>query len=243
MTGVTLVGASETFTSYEDDYHQLARDISQRISQIQTQRCGPAEVAETGDLLQDARSCLKHMELEVQSMPANTSLTNKVKRIRADLTDLSRDFDRVRARHQRDQLIGRGRYAADDTSASVPMSGGQQMQESSSAPSSHRARLLEGQDMLQDGTRRLEQSKRVALDTESVGINVMSDLKGQRETLMRTHQHVRDTDSNLQRAKRILRTMGRRALTNKVLLHVIIVLLLLAIVMTLVMKLTRTHRK
>lgn len=52
-----------------------------------------------------------------------------------------------------------------------------------------RSRLLSATDKLTDGQRRLEDSHRVALETEDLGAGILRDLRGQRDTL----EHTRDS--------------------------------------------------
>jgi vesicle transport through interaction with t-SNAREs protein 1 len=60
-------------------------------------------------------------------------------------------------------------------------------------PSSYssRARLLQGTETLQDGSRRLDNAHRIALETEDVGADILRNLRGQREQI----EHTRDTVS------------------------------------------------
>lgn len=60
---------------------------------------------------------------------------------------------------------------------------------SSADAQAQRSRLLSATDKLADGQRRLEESHRVALETEDLGTGILRDLRGQRETL----EHTRDT--------------------------------------------------
>lgn len=53
-----------------------------------------------------------------------------------------------------------------------------------------RQRLLSGTERLGQSSRRLEDSHRLALETEGVGINILSTLKGQRETMVRARDTV-----------------------------------------------------
>jgi vesicle transport through interaction with t-SNAREs protein 1 len=56
---------------------------------------------------------------------------------------------------------------------------------------SSRTRLLQGTETLQDGSRRLENAQRIALETEDVGADILRNLRGQREQI----EHTRDTVS------------------------------------------------
>lgn len=53
-----------------------------------------------------------------------------------------------------------------------------------------RQRLLSGTERLGESSRRLEDSHRLALETEGIGINILSTLKGQRETMLRARDTV-----------------------------------------------------
>ena len=54
-----------------------------------------------------------------------------------------------------------------------------------------RQRLLQGTATLEDGSRRLEESHRLALQTEDMGADILRDLRGQREQI----ENSRDTVS------------------------------------------------
>lgn len=73
-----------------------------------------------------------------------------------------------------------------------------------------RQRLLNGTDRLGESSRRLEDSHRLALETESIGVNVLRTLKGQRETLLRTRDTLGEADSYIDKSSRTLKVMARR---------------------------------
>lgn len=55
---------------------------------------------------------------------------------------------------------------------------------------SQRTRLLQGTQTLADSTRRLEDSHRIALETEDVGADILRNLQVQREGIIRTRDTV-----------------------------------------------------
>ena len=57
------------------------------------------------------------------------------------------------------------------------------------ASSTDRTRLLAGTVQLEDGTKRLQESYRVALETENQGADILLNLRSQREQI----EHARDT--------------------------------------------------
>lgn len=67
-----------------------------------------------------------------------------------------------------------------------------------------RQRLLSGTERLGESSRRLEDSHRLALETEGIGVNILSTLKGQRETMLRARDTVRHACSFMFQNKRTL---------------------------------------
>ena len=69
---------------------------------------------------------------------------------------------------------------------------------------------MAGTATLEDSTRRLEDSQRMALETEDVGADILRNLRGQREQI----EHARDTlvraDTSIDRASGTLKKMVRR---------------------------------
>ena len=56
---------------------------------------------------------------------------------------------------------------------------------------SSRTRLLQGTERLADGSKRLDNAHRIALETEDVGADILRNLRGQREQI----EHTRDSVS------------------------------------------------
>jgi vesicle transport through interaction with t-SNAREs 1 len=55
---------------------------------------------------------------------------------------------------------------------------------------SDRSRLLAGTSMLEEGTRRLQESQRLALETENVGGDILRNLHQQREQIVNSRDRV-----------------------------------------------------
>ncbi|SAM02900.1 hypothetical protein [Absidia glauca] len=94
-----------------------------------------------------------------------------------------------------------------------------------------RQRLLNGTDRLGESSRRLQDSHRLALETENIGVNILHTLKGQRETLLRTRDTLGEADSYIDKSSRTLKVMARRMATNKIIIGVIILVLVALIVL------------
>eukprot|EP01135_Chromosphaera_perkinsii_P003977 Nk52_evm20s265 gene=Nk52_evmTU20s265 len=102
-----------------------------------------------------------------------------------------------------------------------------------------RQRLLRSHDTVNRTSERLENSHRIALESESIGVGVLNELSTQRETIIRTRDHLGDTDQNLGRSGRILRTMSRRVVTDRAIVASIIMVLILILAMIVYIKFLR----
>jgi|TARA_B110000196_G_scaffold151097_1_gene130302 vesicle transport through interaction with t-SNAREs protein 1 len=90
---------------------------------------------------------------------------------------------------------------------------------------------------MEKSTDKLREAYRTAMETETVGAQVMQDLHEQRQTLERSRGRLSKAGAGLARTSRVLKTMGRRALANKLLLWFMIAFLLLMIMMLIYLEL------
>ena len=118
------------------------------------------------------------MEIEIQGIPQSLrpSYQARIKAAKADLQrykKLSKDTHNQIARAD---LLG-SRAGTHTPTLDEPYG------------SSDRTRLLAGTALLEDGSRRLQDSQRIALETEEQGADILRSLRGQREQI----QNARDT--------------------------------------------------
>ncbi len=97
-------------------------------------------------------------------------------------------------------------------------------------------RLVETTTRMQRGADKLRHACQVAVETEAVGANILSDLDGNRRTLEQTRERLRGANRGLAQSRRVLQAMTRRALANKVLMYVIIASMVLMILLIIWMK-------
>ncbi|XP_068951014.1 vesicle transport through interaction with t-SNAREs homolog 1B isoform X2 [Petaurus breviceps papuanus] len=89
---------------------------------------------------------------------------------------------------------------------------------------SQRVLLLQGTDSLNQATQSIERSHRIATETDQIGSEIIEELGDQRDQLERTKSRLVNTNENLSRSRKILRSMSRKVATNKLLLSTIILL-------------------
>lgn len=79
-------------------------------------------------------------------------------------------------------------------------------------------------------------SRRVLDETEGIGRRVVGDLESQRESLLRSQAHVRETEGAAVKARRMLRSLSRKEFRHRLFLHLVILILSGAIVFVLYLK-------
>lgn len=118
------------------------------------------------------------MEIEIQGMPQSikASYSARAKAAKADLQRYKKLARELHAKNARAELLS-------------DVGGSPFRDLPDDAQSSDRTRLLAGTALLEDGSRRLQDSHRVALETEEQGADILRSLRGQREQI----QNARDT--------------------------------------------------
>lgn len=121
------------------------------------------------------------MEIEIQGIPQSIrpSYQNRIKTSKSELQRYKKLSKDLHAQLSRADLLG-SRAAAGGPTSDDPY-----------GSNDDRTRLLAGTALLEDGTRRLQESQRIALETEEQGADILRSLRGQREQI----QNARDTVS------------------------------------------------
>jgi len=121
------------------------------------------------------------MEIELQGMPQSIKpqYQARIKSAKADLTRFKKLSKDLHAQLSRSDLMGGvGGRPIGPSSADDPYG------------TSDRTRLLAGTSLLEDGTKRLQDSQRIALETEEHGSDILSNLRRQREQIENTRDTV-----------------------------------------------------
>ncbi|XP_034530812.1 vesicle transport through interaction with t-SNAREs homolog 1B [Notolabrus celidotus] len=163
----------------------------------------------------EAEEVLQGMEEELRAAPSThrNAMSTKLRMYRRDLGKLQRDM----------------KSAPGSGSSSMPVGGSHQgvyssQNQQSTHQQSQRALLLQGTEALNNASQSIERSQRIANETEQIGTDIIEELGEQREQLDRTRNRLVNTGENLSRTRKILRSMARRLVTNKLLLSVIILM-------------------
>ncbi|EJD41301.1 V-snare-domain-containing protein [Auricularia subglabra TFB-10046 SS5] len=206
------------FSSYEQDFQQIIQSAQAKLDGEAKEQRGEQRKATLRRVdmeLDEADEMVSQMEVEIHGMPASikSQFQARARQAKADLARLKKT---ARELSQRSELLGSRSPAADD-----PYN------------TDARTRLLAGTETLADGTRRLEESQRLALETEDIGTDILRNLHGQREQIEHARDTLRTADSSIDKASGTLKTMIRRMYQQRVITGAIIAVLVLVILIIL----------
>ncbi|XP_062373702.1 vesicle transport through interaction with t-SNAREs homolog 1A isoform X1 [Sardina pilchardus] len=212
---------SSDFETYEQDFGTLTADITNKIGRI-PKLSGEEKtqlVLNVDKQLEEARELMEQMDLEVREIPAQSRAmyTTRLRSYKQEMDKLEKDFKRSRIAYSdevRTELLG----------------------EDAASSESQRAHLLDNTEMLERSSRRLAAGYQIAVETEQVGQEILSNLHTDREKIQRSRDRLRETDANLGKSSRILTAMLRRIIQNRILVFILGAILLLVIVLAVFFK-------
>lgn len=122
---------------------------------------------------------ISQMEIEIQGIPQSLrpQYQTRLRTAKADLTRYKKTSKDLHTQYSRAELLASPGRAGTPTS------------DEPYGATSDRTRLLTGMATLEDGTRRLQDSQRIALETEDHGAEILVNLRAQREQI----ENARDT--------------------------------------------------
>ncbi|TBU24221.1 vesicle transport v-snare protein vti1 [Dichomitus squalens] len=221
------------FDSYESDFKQIIHSIRDKLE-------GDAKDVGQGEQrkaalrrvemeLDEADEMVSQMEIEIQGIPQSLrpSYQSRIKASKADLTRYKKLSKDLHAQLSRAELLARPGLPGTPTS------------DEPYGATSDRTRLLAGTELLEDGSRRLLESQRIALETEEQGADILRSLRGQREQIQNARDTLQRADTSIDRASGTLKKMIRRMYQQRIVTAAIILVLVLLILVILYFKLVR----
>eukprot|EP01028_Stygiella_incarcerata_P004214 TRINITY_DN189_c0_g1_i1.p3 TRINITY_DN189_c0_g1~~TRINITY_DN189_c0_g1_i1.p3 ORF type:complete len:230 (-),score=81.73 TRINITY_DN189_c0_g1_i1:1088-1777(-) len=217
---------ADLFETYEQEYCTLASSVK-RNTELLPRESGEKKkdmVRGTQKEMDEAEQVLQQMEMEARSAVGGMrrKLMDRLRRYKDDLGTMKDEFKQAKVALP-DASLMRGSLLGDAGAMEEGLGG--------SASMDQRKRLLASTDRAQRGTEKIREARRIAAETEDIGASTMVELEAQRETIKRAHDHVEGTSANVGRSRRILTTMARRVVTNKIIMCLIILVLIGAIAM------------
>ncbi|OJJ44039.1 hypothetical protein ASPZODRAFT_18811 [Penicilliopsis zonata CBS 506.65] len=205
---------SELFASYEAEFKLVQADLNQKLDQIAEssgeQRKSAIRQAERA--LDEATELLDQMRMEKQNIPS--SARSKVNiRFRNYATDIDESKRKLKSLSDDRKALFGDRYTDEPQDEHLEQ----------------RQQLLSGTERLERSSARLQESQRIALETEDIGRNTLTDLYQQRETLEHARTGLQQSEGYVDTSIKTLRGMARRMATNRVITIAIITVLILLI--------------
>ncbi|XP_029703319.1 vesicle transport through interaction with t-SNAREs homolog 1A isoform X5 [Takifugu rubripes] len=193
---------SSDFEAYEQDFGTITAEITNKIGRI-PKLSGEEKtqlVLNVDKQLEEVRELLEQMDLEAREIPiqSRAMYNSRLKSYKQEVEKLEKDFKRSRIAYSdevRNELLG------DDASSS---------ENQLIKLREERAHLLDNTEKLERSSRRLQAGYQIAVETEQVGQEILTNLHTDREKIQRARERLRETDANLGKSSRILTGMLRR---------------------------------
>ncbi|PGH27267.1 hypothetical protein AJ80_00977 [Polytolypa hystricis UAMH7299] len=187
---------SELFSSYETDLKLLQANLNQQLDQISesTGEQRKAAIRQAERALEEANELLDQMRMEKENIPSATRSKVNI-RFRNYLTDMDETKRKLKSLSDDRRALFGDRYTDE------PSAQDQHLEQ--------RQQLLSGTERLERSSARLQESQRVALETEDIGRNVLGDLYQQRETIEHTRAGLLESEGYVDKSVKTLRGMAR----------------------------------
>ncbi|KAJ2850459.1 Vesicle transport V-snare protein, partial [Coemansia brasiliensis] len=198
----------DLFNNYESEYNSLVSAARHRLDTALPELTGAnrsTAIRETERELEDAQELVGQMEMELLSLqgPERSRAAPRMRQYKAEVEQLKREA-RKAAQGLGNYESNRRALFGDSVGMDRDLSG-----DDGSLDSDNRTRLLSGSERLARGSQRLQDSHRIAIETEAVGANILNDLRAQREQIVNTRDVLLQGESHIDRSQRTLRTMTR----------------------------------
>ncbi|KAJ3475323.1 hypothetical protein NLI96_g11913 [Meripilus lineatus] len=192
---------TQLFDSYEQDFQQIIASIRTKVEGDAQNEAGEQRKAALRRVemeLDEADEMVSQMEIEIQGIPQSIrpSYQARIKSAKADLQRYKKLSKDLHAQVSRADLLS---HSGLSPSSDEPY-----------GQSNDRTRLLAGTSILEDGSRRLLESQRIALETEEQGADILRGLRGQREQIQNARDTLSRADTSIDRASGTLNKMIRR---------------------------------
>jgi len=206
--------------TFEQQYSALTAEVTVKIGKVPNLHGGEklCMISDVEHQIDEVKELLEQMDLEVHNLSTSEKprYKGRVKSYQQDLANLEKDFRKSRialSAKAREQLIGEEGEGYD------------------SAVEDQRQRLLDNSERLERSGKKLDVGYRVCVETEEIGNKVLEDLSTQRETITRARDRIHDMDSNLGKSSRVLSTITKRLLQNRLALFFVGLVLFVTVVL------------
>ena len=210
-------------SSYEEQYRELISGINTKLDtlrSLQKQSVAASDERFAKDAagvrqdLEEAGDVLDKLSLEARTVKGDgkEGVLRRLKQAKIDVGVCHETLASLSAKAENPARAGGG---DGDRGELFGPRGGASPQIALTRSGDQRSRLTSASERLEASSDRVKESRRVARETEMVGVDIMMDLRQQRETLLHARDGVSEVDSNLSESRKIARAMSRRIAQNK----------------------------
>lgn len=213
---------ADLFSTYELDFRLALQEAEAKFSSVSsTPALRTQTIRAIESATDEALEILDQMNIEVQNIPASSrsAYNTKIRLYRQEVEATKAKLRKLTDEDNRTQLFGE-RYTDEDASGH----------------NEQRKQLLSNSASLERTSDRLRDSQRIALETESIGGNILNDLRAQREQITNLRNTLLAADSYVDKSILTLKSMTRRITANKFISYAIIAVLILLILLVLASK-------
>ncbi|CAG9465463.1 unnamed protein product [Pedinophyceae sp. YPF-701] len=202
---------SDVFDAYEREFSDVVAGVAKKRDAL-AQLVGDARSARLRDAengIAEAEDLLRRMELEARSVPSaqKQELFAKVQDFRSSLARLRADVRKA----------SQGVAGGDAARAELGLA-----DDYYSTAAGQRERLLQTTAVMNQTSDRIRQGRQQLLETEDLGTAILQDLHRQRGTILSTRDALGSVDDSISRSRKILQSMGKRIIANKLIFYGII---------------------
>jgi vesicle transport through interaction with t-SNAREs protein 1 len=221
------------FDSYQQDFQHIIQGVREKLEgggKVNKGEQRKAVLRRVEIELDEADDIVSQLEVEIQGIPKSlrSQYSSRLKQTKADLNKYKKMSKDMHAQLTRSDLLGSQSPMRASISSDDPYD-----------ERSERERLLGGTAILDDGSRRLVDSTRLALETEEQGADILRSLRVQREQIENSRDMVRSADTHIDRASGTIKGMIRQMYKQRFILGGIFAFLIFLIVLILYFKLAR----
>jgi len=195
---------NKLLADYEQQFGVTSAEITSKISRL-CHISGSDKndyVKEIERNLDEVHDLLEQMDLLVKESDTSVraKLHNRVASYRAELHRLAKEFARAKC------------------TVNIDLEDDNHFAESEDVNSEQKQRLLYTSERLNRSGIQLDKTYRIAVETEEIGSQVLTDLSRQRETMQSSFNRLRDANADLGRSTRMINAIIVRSRQHKIIL-------------------------
>ena len=206
------------FSQYDEEFSEVSEQVktaikrlSRDIESLEPSSELDSELRHITNLIDQCDDLLKQMTIEAREADdaaLKKSHLNQVRVCKTNLDNIKADFKSIKNESDRASL----------------MSGGK---DTSRLSNDAKTRLLSTNDAFSRQNETLENAKRTIAETEETALDITNELGKQREKIENVHGRVREVSGMTNTARRILNSMSRRDVQQRIAIYVILAVIVI----------------